>query len=83
VKADRRDLLPCDPIGLSRVEAAAYIGVSATKFDQLVGDGRMPRPKRIDGRVVWDREVLRLTFKALPDDGEAVARPSALDRARV
>jgi predicted DNA-binding transcriptional regulator AlpA len=37
---------------LSRVEAATYIGVSASKFDEMVIDGRMPKPRQIDGRVV-------------------------------
>ena len=82
---DRRDLLPCDPIGLNRVESAAYVGVSPTKFDEMVADGRMPRAKRIDGRVVWDREDLRLAFKALPEDGDENAKPRAraLDRMTV
>jgi hypothetical protein len=31
------------------------VGVGATKFDEMVADGRMPRPKRVDGRVIWDR----------------------------
>jgi predicted DNA-binding transcriptional regulator AlpA len=42
------------PRGLSRVDAAAYIGISATTFDQLVKDGRMPPPKRINSRTIWD-----------------------------
>ena len=46
------------PRAMSRVAAAAYVGVSATKFDQLVKDGRMPGPARLDGRVVWDRLAL-------------------------
>ena len=37
--------------GLSRDEAAMYIGISASKFDELVRDRRMPAPKRIDGRL--------------------------------
>ncbi len=56
--------------GLSRLEAAEYIGVSYTKFDQMVADGRMPKPKRIDGRVVWDRHQVDLAFEALPDGNE-------------
>jgi predicted DNA-binding transcriptional regulator AlpA len=55
------------PRGLSRIQAAEYIGVGATKFDEMVGDGRMPRPKRIDGRNVWDRIKLAEMFDA-PDD---------------
>lgn len=57
------------PLGLCREDAARYIGVSPTKFDQLVADRRMPRPKRIDGRVVWDRRALEASFTDLPDDG--------------
>lgn len=56
------------PRGLSRPEAAAYVGIGPTKFDVLVADGRMPPPKRIDGRVVWDRHALDEAFAALPDD---------------
>ena len=68
--ARRRSVLPSSlpPRGLSRVEAAEYIGVSATKFDQMVVDGRMPKPKRIDGRVVWDRLQLDMAFAALPNE---------------
>lgn len=54
--------------GLRRVEAATYIGISDTKFDQLVVDGRMPQPKRIDTVVVWDQDELDLAFTALPNN---------------
>jgi predicted DNA-binding transcriptional regulator AlpA len=56
------------PRGLSRGQAAAYVGVGVTKFDQMVDDGRMPRPKRIDGRLVWDRVRLDEAFEELDDD---------------
>lgn len=56
--------------GLSREEAAASVGISATKFDDLVRLGRMPRPRLIDSRKVWDIDELRGAFKALPKDGE-------------
>ena len=56
------------PLGLSRVVAAEYIGVSATKFDEMVRDGRMPAPKRIDARKVWHRRDLDAAFEALPDE---------------
>jgi predicted DNA-binding transcriptional regulator AlpA len=56
------------PRGLSRVQAAEYVGVGVTKFDQMVDDGRMPRPKRIDGRLVWDRVKLDEAFEVLDDD---------------
>lgn len=65
-----------EPRGLNRIVASLYIGVSPTKFDQLVDEGRMPGPKRIDGRKVWDRRALDEAFWALPEDGEvAEANP--------
>lgn len=68
----KTDALPASlaPIGLCREAAAAFIGVGVTKFDQMVGDGRMPRPKKIDGRFVWSRQSVELAFSALPEDGE-------------
>jgi predicted DNA-binding transcriptional regulator AlpA len=56
------------PRGLSRCQAAAYVGISASKFDEMVKDGRMPKPKRIDGRVVWDRVALDSAFEDLPNE---------------
>ena len=65
------DVLPpsLPPRGLSREEAAAYIGVSPSKFDEMVKDKRMPAPKRIDRRTVWDRRRLDAAFEALPEGG--------------
>jgi excisionase family DNA binding protein len=62
------DIRPVPRRGLSRDEAAMYIGVSAGKFDELVTDGRMPAPVRIDGRKVWDIRSLDLAFDALPKE---------------
>jgi len=62
-------LAPCPPPtarGLNRVQAAAYIGVSASLFDQMVSDGRMPRAKTINSRTVWDRHALDRAFDLLP-----------------
>jgi hypothetical protein len=56
------------PRGLSRVEAAAYVGVSPTTFDALVRDGLMPGPKRVRARVLWDRHRLDAAFDALPGE---------------
>ncbi len=61
-----------EPRGLRRETAAAYIGVSPSKFDEWVSDGRMPKPKRVDGCVVWDRYALDQAFDALPSDGHVV-----------
>jgi predicted DNA-binding transcriptional regulator AlpA len=72
VAVSRREVLPTSlpPRGLSRVEAAAYVGVSPSLFDQMVADRRMPKPKRINARRVWDRIQLDAAFSALPNDGE-------------
>lgn len=64
---NRENILPTSlpPRGLSRVQAAAYIGVSPTLFDQMVEDRRMPKPVRINARVLWDRIELDDAFAAL------------------
>jgi predicted DNA-binding transcriptional regulator AlpA len=73
--ADRENILPTNlpPRGLSRVQSAAYVGVSATLFDEMVDDGRMPQPIRINSRVLWDRLQLDAAFAALShtsDEGD-------------
>jgi hypothetical protein len=57
------------PRGLSRDQAAEYIGIGVTLFDQMVRDGRMPRAKQVNTRKVWDRRALDAAFDALPDEG--------------
>jgi predicted DNA-binding transcriptional regulator AlpA len=61
--------------GLSRVEAAEYIGVGTSKFDAMVSDGRMPKPKKIDGRRVWDVRSLDRSFDALPGGDDSDYNP--------
>ena len=71
-KPNRQDLLPRSlaPIGLSRETAAAFIDVSPSKFDEMVKDGRMPKPKQIDARRVWSRTAVEKAFTRLPGDEE-------------
>lgn len=64
------DNISYPPRGLCREEAARYVGVGTSKFDEMVSDRRMPKPKKIDGRVVWDRLSLDAAFSDLPSDGE-------------
>lgn len=67
--APREHFTPCPlPVarGLNRAQAAAYIGVSPSLFDEMVGDGRMPVPKRMNSRTVWDRLALDKAFDRLP-----------------
>src|SRR5215212_8601172 len=56
--------------GLSRDEAAVYLGISASKFDQLVSDGRMPNAITLDRRKLWDIRELDAAFDALRDGRE-------------
>jgi predicted DNA-binding transcriptional regulator AlpA len=62
------------PRGLSRVQAAEYIGVGVSKFDEMVRDGRMPRPKRVDTRTIWDRLELDEAFSALEQESAPAKR---------
>ena len=55
------------PRGLRRPDAAAYVGISVTKFDDWVQRGIMPAPKRIDAVVLWDRLDIDRSFDALSD----------------
>jgi predicted DNA-binding transcriptional regulator AlpA len=64
------NVLSIEPRGLNRVKAAAYVGVSSSLFDEMVRDGRMPQPKRINSRMVWDRRELDDSFDALPSKEE-------------
>jgi predicted DNA-binding transcriptional regulator AlpA len=61
------DSRPTPIRGLNRDQAATYIGVSASKFDEMVKDGRMPQSIKIDGRVVWDIRRIDLAFDLLAE----------------
>jgi predicted DNA-binding transcriptional regulator AlpA len=61
----RLDSVAWVPRGLCREEAAYYIGVGTTKFDELVASRRMPRARKIDSRLVWDRVELDMAFSDL------------------
>jgi predicted DNA-binding transcriptional regulator AlpA len=74
-----RDAMRPAAIGLNRLEAARYVGVSATTFDQLVNDGRMPRPARVGMRRIWDRRRLDLAFEALQPEDDTAIDPNEWD----
>ena len=52
-------------LGFRRTEAAAFIGVSPTKFDQMVKAGDMPEPHRMGGVVIWRGDELKARFDRL------------------
>jgi predicted DNA-binding transcriptional regulator AlpA len=60
--------------------AAAYLDMSRSKFLELVERGIMPKPKVIDGMVMWDRLSLDAVFSDLPERGETdTRRPNSFD----
>lgn len=63
------------PRGLHREAAASYIGISPSKFDDLVQRGQMPPAKMIDKRKVWDRVLIDAAFDELPVSEKQVHSP--------
>lgn len=68
MKPHLQDTISYAPRGLRAERAAAYLGMSKTKFLELVDSGRMPKPIVIDGVVVWDRWKLDAAFDAIGDE---------------
>jgi hypothetical protein len=71
------------PLGLNREWAAEFVGVGATLFDEMVADGRMPPPRLINNRTVWDAEDVYDAFKALPHRNEASVKKTSSSWNRV
>jgi predicted DNA-binding transcriptional regulator AlpA len=78
-RATRRKIR--DQRALSLADAAFYVGVSVSKFKDLLADGRMPPPKRIDDIRRWDVEALDIYFSQLPDDLRTAAQRAPNARA--
>ena len=55
--------------GLSKPEAAKYVGVGVTKFEDLVASKRMPSPLMADTKLIWDVRELDDFFDRLPVKG--------------
>jgi hypothetical protein len=56
--------------GLSREEAAIYLGISASTFDELRSRCLIEPPRVIKGRKLWDIRELDLAFDALPRENQ-------------
>jgi len=68
----RQDALPptLPPRLVGRAAAAAYVSVAPTTFDEMVVDGRMPRPRLLGGRrKAWDVRKLDIAIDQLPTEG--------------
>jgi hypothetical protein len=74
--SDRERAVPNNMIGtlprrgLRRSEAAAYIGVGTTKFDELVQRGLMPEGIKIDGVRLFDIRDLDQSFDRLKSSSD-------------
>lgn len=63
-----RPFMPDWPRLLRREMAASYIGVSPTKFSEMVSAGDLPQPLSLSGTVVaWDRMDLDGWVESLRD----------------
>ena len=65
------------PRGLDIAEAAAYVGVGVGTFQAMVDDGRMPRARALESRLVWDRAEIDEHFSRLPYSGGSSADEGA------
>lgn len=55
--------------GLSEAQAAAYVGIGQTKFRELVESNKMPRPRLIGTRRLFDIVLLDAAIDDLPMEG--------------
>lgn len=63
---------------INREAAASYVCVSPSTFDEMVKDGKMPRPRKpTPHRNAWDVRELDLAVDNLPHDGDYVDDPDA------
>jgi len=76
-----QDGLAYPPRAMRAERSAAYLDMSRSKFLQLVDEGRLPKPKVIDGIRIWDRLALDAAFNDFPDrgEGDTLGRPNSFD----
>ena len=62
---------------ITREAAAAYVCISPTTFDEMIRNGKMPRPRVIgERRKAWDVRALDAAIDNLPSDGDGTAHES-------
>lgn len=59
------------PFAVEIRAAAALIGIGEGTFRDMVADGRMPEPRPIGSRVLWDTEEVRAAWRAIPKRGQS------------
>ena len=55
--------------GMTEREAASYLSLSPSHFRRLVEQGKMPRPRLVGQRRIFDAEELDQTFFGFPREG--------------
>ncbi len=65
---EKTDAFCYPPRVLSLDAAARYLSISTSKFSALVAEGRLPKPKKIDKRSIWDRIQLDQYVDDLPQE---------------
>ena len=60
---------PIERLAYRRDEAATVLGISPSLFDEWVKDGRMPKPVRVGGCVLWGASALSTAWAALEAGG--------------
>jgi predicted DNA-binding transcriptional regulator AlpA len=63
-----QDTITYPPRGLRRRRAAAYLDMSERTFTMLVNEGKLPKPKKLRGMQIWDRQDLDAAFDELSQD---------------
>lgn len=71
-----QDVLAYPPRLLRADRAAAYLDMSERAFLRLVREGKLPKPKRFNGIVAWDRYRL----DACVDDADDDVADNSVDR---
>lgn len=60
------------PLLMKAKQAADYLGMSASKFQELVSAGRIAPPRECGGNVLWHRSDLEEFADSLPQRGSLV-----------
>ena len=61
----RAALQPIPVRGLRSGDAARYLGMSESKFKEMVGESRIPNGFTVDGMRIWDIRDLDAAFDLL------------------
>jgi predicted DNA-binding transcriptional regulator AlpA len=58
------------PLAVSRETAAQLLGISAGTFDKLVKTGKLPEPREVESRILWDSKEIEAAWRAMPRRGQ-------------